>query len=85
MSDMTFDQQPKLSSTLAQPSFSPLMQKIEEAMESKFMSFMETLKNERRTLDLTQLQDTMRNAVMNDVNQSLAEAIGNIGDPETVS
>lgn len=77
-SNVTFELQHKLSETFGQPNFSPLMRKIEEAMDTKFMSFMETPKNEQRTMDMTHFQDTMRNAV----NQSIAESL--LEEPEMV-
>lgn len=84
--DVTFVQPPELSVTLAQPSYSPLMRKIEEAMDLKFMSFMNTLKNKSSMSewDVSRFQDTMRDAVLNDVNQSVAESIIHVEDPKMV-
>lgn len=80
--NLTQNQQLTSSMAIAPPSFSPLMRKIEQAIDVKFNSFIETLKNERRAdtlLESTQFQVTMKQAIRNEVNES----IGGIVDDDS--
>lgn len=50
--------------------FSPLMRQIEKAIDTKFSTMMETLKDDRRlgdTINITQYHENLKKAVMNEV------------------
>ena len=83
-SETTCAQEPTtLPANVTQPSFSPFMRQIEQTINSKFMSFVESLQNRLTAQDMTLLQDTMRNDAMNDINQSNIETV-TVKDPEMV-
>lgn len=75
---LTQNQQLTSTMTAALPSFSPLMRKIEQAIDIKFTSFMETLKSERQTdtmLESTLLQQTVKRAIQDKVNESVSAIV----------